>query len=63
MRCANAWLVWLVKRYVEHARKRRDALEGRFVRRVLDNWNRAEQPDERRWFSWVKGSLVTFRVG
>ena len=57
MRWAETWLVHLVERWVQGAHERRDALEERFVKRVLDSADRAEKPVGRAWFSWVKGAL------
>jgi len=57
MRWAETWLVHLVERWMQGARERRDALEERFVKRVLDSESSAEKPAGRAWFSWVKGTL------
>lgn len=57
MRWAETWLVHLVERWVQGAHERRDALEERFVKRVLDSADRAEKPVGRAWFSWVKGAM------
>jgi phosphatidylglycerophosphatase GEP4 len=57
MRWAEKWLVHLVERWVQGARERRDVLEERFVKRVLDNGDNAEKSAGRAWFSWVKGAL------
>jgi phosphatidylglycerophosphatase GEP4 len=57
MRWAEKWLVHLVERWVQGARGRRDALEERFVKRVLDSGDHAEKSEGRAWFSWVKGVL------
>lgn len=57
MRWAEMWLVHLVEWWVQGARERRDALEERFVKRVLDSAGSAEKPPGRAWFSWVKGAL------
>jgi phosphatidylglycerophosphatase GEP4 len=57
MRWTETWLVHLVERWVQGARERRDALEERFVKRVLDNEESAEKSAGRAWFSWVKSAL------
>jgi len=53
MRWAEMWLVHLVERWVQGARERRDALEGRFVKRVLDSGDSADKPAPagRAWYS------------
>ena len=57
MRWAEKWLVHLVERWVQGARERRDALEERFVKRVLDSGDNVEESTRRAWFSWVKDAL------
>ena len=57
MRWAEKWLVYLVERWVQGARERRDALEERFVKRVLDNGDNSEKSAGRAWFSWARGVL------
>ena len=57
MRCAEAWLMRLVERWVKGSRERRDALEGRFVRRALDGGPQGAEKAGRRWFDWVKAAL------
>jgi phosphatidylglycerophosphatase GEP4 len=57
MRWAEKWLVHLVERWAQGARERRNALEERFVKRVLDKEDNVEGPAGRAWFSWVKGAL------
>ena len=57
MRWLEKWLVHLIERWVQGARERRDALEERFVKRVLDSEDSAERSVGRAWFSWVKGVL------
>lgn len=59
MRWTEKWLVHLVERWVQGARERRDALEERFVKRVLDSHgaDSAEKPAGRAWFSWMRGAL------
>ncbi|KAI0292768.1 mitochondrial PGP phosphatase-domain-containing protein, partial [Russula brevipes] len=61
MRCAEAWLVRLVERWVEGARERRGALEERFVRGALDSTEEV-RVKRRGCFSWVvKGPLPKLR--
>jgi hypothetical protein len=57
MRWAEKWLVHLIERWVQGARERRDALEERFVVRVLDSGDNVERSTRRAWFSWVKDGL------
>ena len=57
MRWAEKWLVHLIERWVRGARERRDALEERIVKRVLDSEDNAERSAGRAWFSWMKGVL------
>jgi phosphatidylglycerophosphatase GEP4 len=57
MRCAEAWLVRFVERWVEGSLERRNALEARFVKRVLDGGGQGAEKAGRGWFDWVKGAL------
>lgn len=57
MRCAEAWLMRLVERWVKGSRERRDVLEGRFVRRALDGGRQGAENAGRGWFDWMKAAL------
>jgi phosphatidylglycerophosphatase GEP4 len=57
IRWAEARLVWLIEKYLEGVRERREALEGRFVvKRVMDHEKEVDE-HARGWFSWVRRTL------